>query len=132
MVRIILVNKKLGAKTKRPQVLVCYDLMEGLIYEEEDLIFETKPEIFSINTITLLEKMVSLLSVGVLKIRSTEEFGPNQGTSDQTTVKMTPSIVKLEDFCVKLEVSLEDKVYSETYYHHSQDDIQVDETPTKI
>jgi hypothetical protein len=27
---------------------------------------------------------------------------------------------------------LEDKVYLETYYHHSQYDIQVDETPTKI
>jgi hypothetical protein len=37
--------------------------------------------------------------------------------------------MKLKDFCVKLEVSLEDKVYLKTYY---QDDIQVDETPTKI
>jgi hypothetical protein len=27
---------------------------------------------------------------------------------------------------------VEDKVYLETYYHYSQDDIQVDETPTKI
>jgi len=34
---------KLGAKTRRPQVLVCYDLMEGLIDEEEDLIFEIEP-----------------------------------------------------------------------------------------
>jgi hypothetical protein len=51
-VRTILVNKKLGAKTRRPQVLICYDLMEGLIDEEEDFIFETKPELFSIGTIT--------------------------------------------------------------------------------
>jgi hypothetical protein len=43
-----------------------------------------------------------------------------------------PSIVKSENFCVKLEVSLENKVYPKTYYHHSQDDIQVDETPMKI
>jgi hypothetical protein len=41
-VKTILVNKKLGAKTKRLQVLVCYDLLEGLTYEKEDLIFETK------------------------------------------------------------------------------------------
>jgi hypothetical protein len=27
---------------------------------------------------------------------------------------------------------LEDKVYLETYYHHSHDDIQVNETTTKI
>jgi hypothetical protein len=41
-------------------------------------------------------------------------------------------MVKSEDFCVKPEVSLEDKVYLETYYHHSKDDIQVDETLAKI
>ncbi len=45
---------------------------------------------------------------------------------------MVPSIVKSKDFCVRLEVSLEDKVYPETNYHHSQDDIQVDETLAKI
>jgi hypothetical protein len=39
-IRTILVNRKLGAKTRKPQVLVCYDLMEGLTNEEEDLIFE--------------------------------------------------------------------------------------------
>jgi hypothetical protein len=46
---------------------------------------------------------------------------------------VVPSIVKLEDFCVSTKVSLEDKDYPETYYHHSQDDILVDhEIPTKI
>ncbi len=55
-VRTISVNRKLGVKTKRPPLLVCYDLMEGLIDEEEDLIFETKPKLFSIGTITLSEK----------------------------------------------------------------------------
>jgi hypothetical protein len=39
----ILVNRKLQTKTRRPQLLVCYDTMEGLIDEEEDLIFETEP-----------------------------------------------------------------------------------------
>ncbi len=40
IIKTILVSKKLGAKTKRPQVLVCYDLIKGLINEEEDFIFE--------------------------------------------------------------------------------------------
>ncbi len=40
--------------------------------------------------------------------------------------------IKPEDFYVKLEISLEDKVYLKTYHHHSQADIEVDETPTKI
>ncbi len=43
IVRIMSIKRKLGAKTKRPQILVYYDLMEGLIDEKEDLIFETKP-----------------------------------------------------------------------------------------
>ncbi len=29
-IRTILVNKKLGAQTRRPQTLVCFDLMKGL------------------------------------------------------------------------------------------------------
>ncbi len=37
---------------------------------------------------------------------------------------MVPSIVKSEDFCVRPKISLEDKVYLETYYYHNQDDIQ--------
>jgi len=31
---------KLGAKTRRPQTLVYYELMERLTNEEEDLIFD--------------------------------------------------------------------------------------------
>jgi hypothetical protein len=53
------------------------------------------------------------------KIKSTKEFDPKQRTSDQIVVKVVPSTVKSKDFCVKPEVSLEDKVYPKTYYHHS-------------
>jgi hypothetical protein len=52
IVKIISINKKLGAETKRRQVLVYYDLLEALIDENEYLIFETKPEMFSIGIIT--------------------------------------------------------------------------------
>jgi hypothetical protein len=41
IVRTISVIMKLGVETTRTQSLVCYDLMEGLPDEEEDLIFET-------------------------------------------------------------------------------------------
>ncbi len=56
----------------------------------------------------------------------------NQKTSYQTAAEMVFSTMKSEYFCVKLEVSLEDMVYLKTYYIHSQDDIQVDETLAKI
>jgi hypothetical protein len=39
IVKTILVNRTLGEKIRRPQVLVCYDLLEGLIDGKEDLIF---------------------------------------------------------------------------------------------
>jgi len=68
----------LGAETRKPQVFVCYDFMED---EEEDLIFETKPKLFSIGTIIFLKERISLLSVGMLRIRSTKESDPKQGTS---------------------------------------------------
>ena len=32
----------------------------------------------------------------------------------------------------KLEVSLEDKLYLEIYYHHTLGQMQIDETPTKV
>jgi hypothetical protein len=76
--------------------------------------------------------MVSLLSARILKIRSTKKYDSKQRTSNQTTTEVVLSIVKSKDFCVKSKVSLEDKVYLETYYHHNNDNIQVDETPTKI
>jgi hypothetical protein len=48
--------------------------MQGLIGEEEDLIFETKPELFSIGTITLLEEIISLFNVEISKIKNTKKF----------------------------------------------------------
>jgi len=82
IVGTISINKKLGAKTRRPQVLVCYDLMEGLINEEEDLIFETKPKLFSIGTITILDEIVSLLSVRDIVIKINGEPEPKQKISN--------------------------------------------------
>jgi hypothetical protein len=59
--------------------------MQRLTDEEEDLIFETKLELFSIGTITLLEETISLLSVGVSKIKSTQDFDSKQRTLNQIT-----------------------------------------------
>jgi hypothetical protein len=79
-IKTISINRKLGAKTKRPQELVCYDLMDRLTNEKEDLIFEIQPKLFLIGTITLSKETIALLSVGVSKIKSTKEFNPEQGT----------------------------------------------------
>ncbi len=77
---MISVNKKLGAKTKRLQILVYYNLLERLTNEEENLIFETKSKLFSIGTIIILKNKVLLLNIGMSKTIIHEEFEPQQGT----------------------------------------------------
>jgi glycerol-3-phosphate responsive antiterminator len=49
---------KLGIKTKRLQIFICYDLVEGLTNEEEYLIFKIESKLFSIGTITLSKEIV--------------------------------------------------------------------------
>jgi hypothetical protein len=44
----------LGNEVRRLEVLLCYDYQNGIIDEEEDIIFATKPNFFSIGTINLL------------------------------------------------------------------------------
>jgi hypothetical protein len=50
--------------------------------------------LFSIDIITLSKKIKSLLSVGVLKIKSIKEYDPKQRTSDQIATKAVPSTMK--------------------------------------
>jgi hypothetical protein len=87
-VKIISINKKLKAKTKTPQILVCYDLMEGLTNEDEDMMFETKPKLFLINTIIISNETISLPSVGVTNIKINGKFKPKQGISYQGATKV--------------------------------------------
>jgi hypothetical protein len=79
IVRTISINKKLGVEIRRPQLFICYDLLKGLTNAKEDLIFETKPKLLSINTIIISNETISLLSVGVSKIKINGEFEPEQG-----------------------------------------------------
>jgi hypothetical protein len=45
----------LGNEVRRPKMLLCYDYQNGITNEEEDIIFATKPKLFSIGTINLPE-----------------------------------------------------------------------------
>jgi hypothetical protein len=46
-------DQTLGINLKRPKVLLCFDYHNGIIDEEEDLMFANEPELFSIGTISL-------------------------------------------------------------------------------
>jgi hypothetical protein len=50
IVRTITVTKHLGSEIRRPKVLLCYNYHNGITNEEE-IIFVTKPKLFSIKTI---------------------------------------------------------------------------------
>jgi hypothetical protein len=53
IVRTIFVTKKLGAPTKHPKLLVCYDFHSRISNEEKDLMFVTKLGLCSIGTIVI-------------------------------------------------------------------------------
>jgi hypothetical protein len=46
-------------------VLMCYNYQNGITNEEEDIIFTTKPELFSIWIINLLETIQSVKNTNV-------------------------------------------------------------------
>jgi hypothetical protein len=48
--KTITITKHLGGEVKKQEMLLCYNYHNGII-DEEDIIFATKPELFSIGTI---------------------------------------------------------------------------------
>jgi hypothetical protein len=55
IIKTITVTKRLGGEVRRPKLLLCYNYQNGITNEEEDIIFVTKPKLFSIGTISLPE-----------------------------------------------------------------------------
>jgi hypothetical protein len=92
--------------------------LESLTNEQEYLIFQIKPKLLSIGTITISNEIILLSSVGVFKIKIIEKFELVQRTSYQRVVEVVFT-TKSEDLYVRPKISLEDKVYLETYYHHT-------------
>jgi hypothetical protein len=45
-IKTIIVTKCLGGEVRNPKVLLCYDYQNGIIDEEEDIMFVTKLELF--------------------------------------------------------------------------------------
>jgi hypothetical protein len=58
----------LGNEVRRPELLLCYNYQNGITNEEKDIIFATKPKLFSIGTISLPEtiKFMKTIDVGIM------------------------------------------------------------------
>ncbi len=62
--------KHLGSEVRRPKVFMCYDYQNGIIDEEKDIIFATKPKLFSLRPISLPKTIQSMktIDVGIMDI----------------------------------------------------------------
>jgi hypothetical protein len=60
----------LGGEVRKPKMLLCYDYYNGITYEKEDIIFVTKPKLFSIRTISLPKtiQFVKTIDVEIMDI----------------------------------------------------------------
>jgi hypothetical protein len=56
-------TKLLGTNFKRPKDLLCFNYQNGMIDEEEDLMFANEPELFYIGTINLPLKTLDIAIV---------------------------------------------------------------------
>ncbi len=83
----------------------------------------------SIGTITILDEIVSLLSIKVSYVRISKKSNLEQGTSSQRTIEVVPSLANTTKIHVKPKILLKDNVYPKSYYHHNQATIEGDETP---
>jgi hypothetical protein len=52
IIRTIVVTKHVGTNLKRLEVLLCFDYQNGITNEEEDMMFVSELELFSIGTIS--------------------------------------------------------------------------------
>ncbi len=96
---------------KRPKFLLCFDDQNDITNEEEDMMFASELELFSIGTISLPLKTLEIVVDNIVQIEKTTNTKTkpfcNFRNSAETTLDKNN------------EVSLEDKVYLETYYHHT-------------
>jgi hypothetical protein len=71
-VRTIHVMKKLGVQTKRPEVLICYDIQFRIL--DEDVMFAIKLDLFSIGTIVVpthvepVSKIIYIQDLNIAKL----------------------------------------------------------------
>jgi hypothetical protein len=78
IVRTIPIIKKLGGQTKRPEILMCYDFHSGISYEEEDVMFAIKLDLFSIGTIIIPTHIELVFKLAYIPNLSISKLVPKQ------------------------------------------------------
>ncbi len=116
----------MGGEVRKPKVLLCYNYQNGITDEEEDIIFVIKLELFSIGTINLLEtiQFVKTTDVGIMDT-DVKTIISKQGIEVHNIKK------KIHGNRYEPKVTLEDKVYLDTYYKHQPRNVVMDKILAK-
>ncbi len=106
---------------------MCFDYQNGVTNEEEDLMFASELELFSIGIISLPLETLEIVVINTVQTENNTKT-INDKAKPSCNFKSSVEIV-LEN---KPKVNLEDKVYLKTYYHHTLGQVQIEKMPTKI
>jgi hypothetical protein len=102
-------NKTFYSNTKRPKVLFCYNFVNKIINEKEDVLLVAKPNLFVIGTITLPKLKILLAMVVDAKIGTNAKIGSDMKidinklifyflrTLGKISVDTTPIQIKVHD-----------------------------------
>jgi hypothetical protein len=133
-VRTITITKHLDSNTKHPEVLFYYEFVNEVIDEEEDMLLAAEPDLFAINTITLLE-------LEVLAVMSDAKTSTNTKTGNDAKIDIDAKINIDEKIDIDMEINIDTKtnIYlkfcideSIFYFPHTQGEISIDITLVQI
>jgi hypothetical protein len=113
---------------KRLKVLLCFDYQNNITNKEKDLMFISEPKLFSIVIISIPLETLETIIINIVEFEKTTKT-----TNSKTKPSHNLSSIETPNtFDKKPKVSLEGKVYLETYYHHMPSQVQINKTPTKV
>ena len=123
-VKTISINQRKGPLPKLPEVLVCYNLAEGLTVEEEDHFIRSEEDLFAVGTITLSENLHVSLPDGV------NLYQADLGKADFATANLKANLDN-DDLATTSPPTLDSATYQEHFYKFTEREEQIVETPVR-
>jgi hypothetical protein len=133
-IHTIAITKHLDSNIKRPKVLLCYDFINGVTNEEEDMLLVAKLDLFTIGTINLLKLKVLVVMCDAktnidAKIDTNAKIDINEKTSTDAKIDTNVEIDTNTKIGIDLKISIDKPIF---YFPHPPEEISVDTTPTWI
>ncbi len=87
IVKTITITKHLESEIRRPKMLLCYNYHNDITNEEKNIIFATKPKLFSIGTINLPETIQFMKTTDVVIMDTNVKINISKHGSDLLNTK---------------------------------------------